>query len=223
MAIDRDDDGIFDRTELDQGSNPFDVASPGELPPPEPYGVRSPWFGVYAGERANVPLDVDALSISQELGLQILFVPRHSNRRITFSFVDPQQAPVGASIDSSGTRFIWDVPSNEPAAHWLIPLRVLDNARPEAEQITLDIYVQELRIRRGPWIVRPEFSLIDWVSENEGFPGFPGFPHRYEVQVADSLGGPWRRRGTVHFRREWFEWNDAFKAPARFYRVVATH
>jgi hypothetical protein len=202
-AIDRDDDGIFDRSELEQGSNPLDVASPSSLPPPEVFPVIPPTliptFIFYAGERANAALDIVALQ-----------TPHHPNRRITFSFVDPQEGPPGALIDPTGTRFVWDIPRDERGSNWIIRLRVLDNARPAPDEISLDLYVRELRIRTD----------LSW-GDGVGIQTYP--VPRFEIQIAESAGGPWRRAGFVHRNDIWLDWDHASKAPRRFYRVMASH
>jgi hypothetical protein len=215
MGIDRDDDGVFDRTELDQGSNPLDVTSPSNLPPPDEFGVPSQLLIFHAGTRVDQPLDFYGFDF-----------PRHPNRRITFSILDPEHAPPGASIDPTGTRLVWDVPKDDyisgPPWDWgnvrtnVIRLRVTDNAFTEPTEISIELWtIRELRIfMSGSPFLPPGFSPLSWMGA--------GPFSRYEVQVADSAAGPWRRAGFVHRDSMWLDWNHPAKAPRRLYRVIAT-
>jgi hypothetical protein len=207
MAIDRDDDGVFDQSELEQGSDPFDISSPSNLPPPENSPLAPLAFTLYSGGKADLAIDMRALDS-----------PRHPNRRITFSFVDPQEVPAEASIDATGSRLIWDIPKDEPARSWMIRLRVFDNARPGPEDIPLELHVRELRILTDP--TSSNLAGLRW-GDGNFFP--TPMVHRYEIQVAESMDGPWWRSAFVHRYDQWPEWNQGPKAPRRFYRILASH
>jgi DNA-binding beta-propeller fold protein YncE len=211
LAVDRDDDGVFDRTELDQGSDPLDVGSPSNLPWLDLTPVGPPGFTFFPGATVDVPLDVFAID----------FV-RHPNRRITYSFAYPEEAPPGASIDPTGTRLLWQVLPEYVERSWTTQLRVHDNAQPDLQLVPLQIRVLTpltLTMDRTGISsnVPPEFLILDWRFSSGVFT-------RYEIQTANSAAGPWRLRGTVHRDFQWIDWNSISKVPeGRLYRIKVSY
>ena len=213
LGIDRDDDGVFDRTELENGSNPLDLRSPSALPPPEDsdLDVKFEFFG-YPGQFLNAPLEVAGRSRAN------LFGPLHPNNVIAFELIDPEEAPPGAALDASGTRFLWAVSTNQEPLCWTMRLRVFDNARPVPSEGELKLGVlpsHPIRIR-----IHPTSLLLN--SKDIEIHWEPRFDYpRYEILTSDSPAGPWRRSGFVHGDK-WFDRSPAFGRPSRFYRVVAS-
>jgi DNA-binding beta-propeller fold protein YncE len=207
LGVDRDEDGRYDRSELDEGTDPQDWSSPSSQPPPAPYPSnpgRTIYFSAFAGEYLDQPLDTYAES-----------EPRHPERRIQFSFRDPTEAPAGARISADGTRLLWLVPSTQTNQSWNIHLRVEDNARPEPDEFELRLNAGPFDLTIGPNSFGP-FVAIDW------FGGVFRPTARYEVLGAETMAGPWERLGFVHFSGPWLDAYSDLGRPRRFYRVVAT-
>ena len=217
LGVDRDDDGIFDRTEQEQGSDPFDIRSPSNLPSPTA-PLESLLLAFYTGEFVNLQLDVAALDsqhdgqTGEQTGL------RHPNRRIRFSIPRPEELPLGISIDSAGENLVWQVPQEPPQRLWRTHLQVMDNGRPTPEEIPLELRVLDLKAS----IIDRDTAIRLGQSQFFGFQWQFGFPaYRYEIQVADSPAGPWRRLAFVH-ERIWTDGTPFQRVPRRFYRIVAS-
>lgn len=93
VGIDRDDDMVFDRTELESGSDPRDVRSPSTLPPPEDFDFNARIdFCAYPGQHFEAPLASGGRFRGN------LLVPLHPNNVITFEIIDPLEAPPGLAL-----------------------------------------------------------------------------------------------------------------------------
>jgi DNA-binding beta-propeller fold protein YncE len=215
LAIDRDDDGMFDRTELELGSDPLDIRSPSNLPPPEDSDLSGTilLFAV-PGQSLNAWIDFGGRWRSG------MFGPLHPNNILLFELADPQEAPPGASIPD-GKRFVWSVPPTQGAQCWEIRLRVADNARPApSEAARLRVCVLDL----GPFTIRlnsPSFFRSPPNANDVGLFWERRLDvERYEIFTSDSPTGPWKFTGVVH-GDAWYDRSPALGRPSRLYRVMA--
>ena len=128
LGVDRDEDGIFDRSEIDYGFDPNDPSSHGSNAPPK----FNPFPQIVA--HPGSPIRV-ALSATDSNG---------TGQRLTYSLVAGNSP--GAAIDPTNGLFTWTVP-DVPGATVLV--RVTDDGAPPLDDIGfLNISVYPLRIVR---------------------------------------------------------------------------
>ena len=217
VGIDRDDDGVFDRTEIEMGSDLLDIHSPSTLPPPElsDFVQRIDIFAM-AGQNLDFSLSPEGRWRGST------FVALHPNNVITFEIIDPQEAPPGASIQAGGTRLVWAVPSTQQPQCWEIRLRAYDNARPASSEsgsyIRLCVINNPFRIR----ITTSPFGDLEYNSNDVQLVWEYRFDvQRYEIQTSDWPAGPWETSGFVH-GTAFYDRSPSFGRRTRFYRIVAS-
>jgi hypothetical protein len=164
LGIDRDEDGYFDRTEIESGFDPADPRSHGSNAPPRLDPLPS--FVVHSG----IPVSFTPNATD----------PDEPGQTLTFGFASI--APAGATLDPATGAFAW-TPTAEQSDHtYRIALRVTDNGSPplnnaQAAEVTV-VGLRVLAVER-----EPDSDALGVV-----FRCIPG--RRYQLQFKDHLDDP---------------------------------
>lgn len=213
VGIDRDDDGLYDRTEAEQGSDPLDVHSPSQIPPEESQDYYGEFHVVATvGKGIDVPLE----SVGRWRGP--VFGPLHPNNTFSFEFMNLSQVPPGMSLQAGGTRLVWEASATLSVGYRRLDLVAHDNARPNPG--FADLYVVllppvTLQVQVNPY-PPAKMNSDDTELRWEPLLGYS----RYEVYASEAPGGPWKMSASLH-DTSWYDRSAALGRPRRFYRVVA--
>jgi hypothetical protein len=205
IGVDRDDDGYFDRTEIESGFDPNDPLSHPDNRPPQ-IEIRS---GSDVGlVHPNMPLRMTFGATD----------PDSQAQRLTFSL--DSGAPDGAVIDPTNGVFGWTPTLEQGDAFYRIYVRVTDNGVPPLSAVMLvGVRVVTLRVIEfypdrtgGTNVIRAGSNL-----------GFLLTGRSYRLQYKDRLESPvWtdvgelvNANGSIFLRDP-----TATRATQRFYRVV---
>jgi hypothetical protein len=169
IAVDRDEDGYLDRTEVDYGLDPFDSQSRGGNTPPR-LNPGWPFFDTLPQVKVHPGM---ALTITNITATDTDLPPQ----TLTFSLTD--DAPPGATINPTNGLFSWTPPLSEPPGERRIAVRVSDDGFPGLDRIArLSVTIVPLRAN---WIYRGRISgdvLIQWDRVEDA---------HYGVQYKDRL------------------------------------
>jgi hypothetical protein len=161
LGIDRDEDGYFDRAELDLGFDPVDALSHGSNAPPRLQDVSS--FAVHPGMTVSLTFGATDADADQSLAFAML-----------------RDMPAGATFNSSNGLFTW-VPTPEQSERtYHFGVQVTDNGSPPlSDTLALEIAVVTLRIVR---LEPAPLMYTGWRIRIEGIPD-----RLYLLQAKDRL------------------------------------
>jgi DNA-binding beta-propeller fold protein YncE len=202
LGVDRDEDGIFDRTEIEYGFDPTDPLSRPDNQSPRIDGLLEPYRFVHPG-----------------MPVQALFSAVDSDRpaqALTYSL--ESDAPAGASINPTSGLFTW-TPTFEQGHE--VRVRVTDNGVPPLiDVMSLYVYIEALRVVDFQWNQPGGTNLIVASTiHNRTVAG-----RSYRLQYKDRLDVPaWMNVGDAvasYGGPIYLHDASATNAPQRFYRVV---
>ena len=195
-GIDRDGDGRFDRTELENGSDPTDPCVLDTNLPPE--FVHLPELRVHSGALVAVPV----------LAAYVV----EPCQRLRFELAE--NSPSGTTIHPTTGLFTWPIP-NTATGTYTIAIRVhYERTPPHLETNTLTIAVVPLQIQ----VWRSKFSTtLGWLAIGGSF---------YRFEYKDRLEDPeWHALGRTFVSPNSQYWSieadTANELSQRFYRLVS--
>jgi len=199
LALDRDRDGTFDRTEIDLGFDPADPSSNSGNSPPQ-----------------FLPL-TNAVAVHPGMTVSIPFTATDSNQPTqALQYRLTRDTPSGASLDPMNGSFTWTPTAGQAGKTWLIGVEATDNGVPPLYgRAIVEVSVVELRVTVLG--LNPEQAVASIV-----FNSVPG--QRYRLQYKNRLDDPaWvegQSKVTERFQEGLLDFNYT-NSLMRFYRVVA--
>ena len=197
LAIDRDEDGYHDRTEVELGLDPDDPLARGSNAPPRLQPVKS--IAVHPGMRVSVTLTAADPDPDESQVFTIL-----------------RELPEGASFEPATAQFTWVPTLAQSDRTYRIGVRVTDSGIPSlGDALAFDIDVVTLRITR--FYRGPPYHYSDFTFET-----VPGGVV-YWLQYKNDWDDPQWNNLSIHesFAREGQVWDqDSEFRPHRFYRIV---
>ena len=171
LGVDRDGDGILDRTEIDYGFNPSDPLSRPGNHAPRFDGPLNPYHFVHPR------MPVEALFSAVD--------PDPSTQALTFT-LEPG-APEGARINSTSGLFTWTPTVEQGDVNFAIRVRVTDDGVPPLIDVTyLYVYVESLRVRDFQWNQPPGTNVIVAGTLHNRTVGGRSYRLQYKNRLEDS-------------------------------------
>jgi hypothetical protein len=205
LGVDRDEDGFFDRSEIEYGFDPTDPLSRPDNQPPRFDGLLEQYRFVHPG------MSVQATFSAVD--------PDQPAQALTFS-LEPD-APAGASINPTSGRFTWTPTLEQSDVRYEIRVRVTDNGVPPLfDVMSLYAYVETLRVAEFHWNQPTGTNVIVVATIRNGT--IAG--RNYRLQYKDRFDAPsWTNVGdalTSNGSPLHLLDSTATNAAQRFYRVV---
>ena len=169
IGLDRDEDGYFDRTEMDAGTDPLDPLS-------KPANAL-PQLTLTASDLRLHP----GRSVSNSISAADADAPLQA---LTLSLGG--NIPPGANFNPATGLFTWTSNTPAPPARYSFFVRAMDNGSPALSDIQwMTVDVVELRIRR----LRHDPAPFNRFSDIVYFDAVPG--NRYRLEIKTYLSDEW--------------------------------
>jgi DNA-binding beta-propeller fold protein YncE len=163
LGVDSDDDGFFDRTEIELALDPEDASSHGTNHPPQ--------------------LTVSTNEVIVHSGMTVAFSASATDpdpgQSVRFSLAP--SAPAGASIDPVSGYFRWDVPLTSPYQAQRIHVRAVDDQLPALIR-SKTVVVEVIPLRMRPLEFDGFYVVLRW----DAVPGLA-----YRLETSRNLNLPW--------------------------------